>query len=179
MDKRIGWLDVPSTEIGDLSAVANVMFNYSKREYLRRNAVLAELATTTAIRRIQKALKIFSLPDVEDNKDIDLKAEIDSQKTMVMKRLIPYYVFLFSVSKIDFTILPLINYMNDIEKLCNEFPEMAGLVGSMSAYTRQPHKEKEYARKLVDYLFGKGKFEKKLSYIFEYQFTIIMMSFEE
>lgn len=179
MDKRIGWLDVPSTEIGDLSAVANVLFNYSKREYLRRNAVLAELAITTAIRRIQKALKIFSLPDVEDNKDIDLKAEIDSQKTMVMKRLIPYYVFLFSVSKIDFTILPLINYMNDIEKLCNEFPEMAGLVGSMSAYTRQPHKEKEYARKLVDYLFGKGKFEKKLSYIFEYQFTIIMMSFEE
>lgn len=120
--------------------------------------MLAELALTTGIRCIQETLKIFSLSEIEENKDIELKAEIDSQKTMVMKRLIPYYVFLFSVSKIDFTILPLINYMNDIEKLCNAFPEMAGLVSSMFAYTRQPHKEMEYARKLVDYILGKGEF---------------------
>lgn len=158
VDKRIGWLGVHSTEIGDLSAVANFLFNYSKREYWRRNVVLAELALTTGIRCIQETLKIFSLSEIEENKDIELKAEIDSQKTMVMKRLIPYYVFLFSVSKVDFTILPLINYMNDIEKLCNAFPEMAGLVSSMFAYTRQPHKEMEYARKLVDYILGKGEF---------------------
>lgn len=68
---------------------------------------------------------------------------MDSQKKpLVMKKLIPYYVFLFSVSRIDF-ILPLINDMNDIEELCKSFPKMAGLVGSMFAYTRQPHKEKD------------------------------------
>lgn len=155
VDKRICWLGVPSTDIRDLTAVANFLFNYSKREYWRRNVVLAELAITTAIRCIQETLNMFSLSDVEDNKDIELKAEIDSQKTMVMKKLIPFYVLLFSVSRIEFTVLPLINYMNDIENLCNAFPEMAGLVSSMFAYTRQPHKEKEYARKLVDYIFGK------------------------
>lgn len=107
--------------------------------------MLAELAITTAIRCIQETLKNFSL------------SEIDSQKTRVMKKLIPYYVLLFSVSRIEFTIWPLINYMNDIEDLCNAFPEMVGLVSEMFAYTRQPHKEIEYAKKLVDYIFRKGE----------------------
>lgn len=51
-----------------------------------------------------------------------------------MKRLIFYYVFLFSVLKVDFIILLLINYMNDIEKFCNVFLEMVGLVSLMFVY---------------------------------------------
>lgn len=43
---RIGWLGVPSTDVRDLTAVANSLFNYSKKEYWRRNVVLAELAIT-------------------------------------------------------------------------------------------------------------------------------------
>lgn len=48
--------------------------------------------------------------------------------------------------------------MEDIEKLCKEFPEIAGIVSEMFLYTRQPEKAAEYADKMTAYCREKGKF---------------------
>lgn len=47
--------------------------------------------------------------------------------------------------------------MEDIEKLCKEFPEIAGLVCEMFLYTRQPERATEYADKMNAYCRDKGK----------------------
>lgn len=50
---------------------------------------------------------------------------------MVKKKLILYYVYLYSVLRIEYLIYFLINYMDDIEYFCNEFLEMICLVSFM------------------------------------------------
>lgn len=157
VDKKIGWLTVPSSHTDDLPSIASFLYDYSKKEYWRRNVVLSKLAITTAIRCIQETLKSETLfaDDISDN---GLKAEVDAQTIMVKKKLIPYYVHLYSVSRIEYSIFPLINHMDDIEHLCNEFPEMTCLVSSMFQYTRQPEKEREYSRKMRVHFLGEGNF---------------------
>lgn len=157
VDKMIGWLTVPSSHTDDLPSIASFLYDYSKKEYWRRNVVLSKLAITTAIRCIQETLKSETLfaDDISDN---GLKAEVDAQTIMVKKKLIPYYVHLYSVSRIEYSIYPLINHMDDIEHLCNEFPEMTRLVSSMFQYTRQPEKKREYSRKMRVHFLGEDKF---------------------
>lgn len=154
LDKRIGWLEVPFDHTNDLIAIANFLYDYSKREYWRRNVVLAELAITTAIKCINETLKQESF-FVEDIKDASLKAEVEAQKKMVKKKLIPYYVHLYSVARIEFYLTPMTEHIGDIENLCEEFPEMYGLFYSMCIYTNQPEKKKEYVKKMIAYFQGK------------------------
>lgn len=157
VDSRIGWLKVPLENKGNLNVIASFLYDYSKLEYWRRNVVLVELAITTAIRCIQETLKNESI-FVKDVKDSALKAEIDDQIKTLKKKLIPYYVHLYSISRIDYYVYPIIHYMEDIEKLCKEFPEIAGIVCEMFLYTRQPEKAAQYADKMTAYCRDKGKF---------------------
>lgn len=156
VDSRIGWLKVPFENQGNLNAIASFLYDYSKLEYWRRNVVLAELSITTAIRCVQETLKNESV-FVKDVKDSALKTEIDAQMKTLKKTSIPYYVHLYSISKIDYYVYPIIRYMEDIEKLCKEFPEIAGLVCEMFLYTRQPERATEYADKMNAYCRDKGK----------------------
>lgn len=156
VDSRIGWLKVPFQNQRNLNAIASFLYDYSKLEYWRRNVVLAELSITTAIRCVQETLKNESV-FVKDVKDSALKTEIYAQMKTLKKQLIPYYVHLYSISKIDYYVYPIIRYMEDIEKLCKEFPEIAGLVCEMFLYTRQPERATEYADKMNAYCRDKGK----------------------
>lgn len=85
-----------------------------------------------------------------------MKAEVDAQKQMLKKKLIPYYVHLYSIARIDFCITPLTEHIDDIENLCKEFPEMYGLFYSMCFYTKQPEQKKKYVAKMIAYVHGKG-----------------------
>lgn len=159
VDKKISWIAVPSEHAKDLAAIANFMYQYSKREYWRRNVDLAELTITTSLKCIQETLNIdFVFGKNIKHMDVGLKTDIDSHRRTVMKKLIPYYVHLFSIVRLDFLITPLNDHLDDVEKLCNEFPEMSGFVSSIFAFTRQNEKEVEYAKKMADYFNGKGEF---------------------
>lgn len=159
VDKKISWIAVPSEHAKDLTAIANFLYQYSKREYWRRNVDLAELTITTSLKCIQETLNIDSVfGENIKHVDVGLKTDLDSHRQTVMKKLIPYYVHLFSIVRLDFLITPLNDHLDDIEKLCNEFPEMSGFVSSIFAFTRQYEKEVEYAKKMADYFYGKGEF---------------------
>lgn len=155
IDNRIAWVQVPLDHTNGLTEIANFLYDYSKREYWRRNVVLAELAITTAIKCIKETLKQESF-FVENVKDASLKSEVDAQKQMLEKKLIPFYVHLYSIARINFCIAPLTEHMDDIENLCKEFPEMYGLFYSMCFYTKQPEQKKKYVAKMIAYVHGKG-----------------------
>lgn len=55
--------------------------------------------------------------------------------------------------------------MDEIEVLCTEFPEIAGMIYSMYMYTRQPAKAKEYSKKFDAYVFGRSKCRIRFKYI--------------
>lgn len=159
VDKKISWIAVPSEHAKDLAAIANFLYQYSKREYWRRNVDLAELTITTSLKCIQETLNIDSV--FEENikhVDIGLKTDLDSHRRTVKKILIPYYVHLFSIVRLDFLISPLSDHLDDIEKLCDEFPEMSGFVSSIFSFTKQSEKKEEYAKKMIAYFYGKCEF---------------------
>lgn len=156
LDNRIGWVEIPPVHTNDLIGIANFLYDYSKREYWRRNVVLAELAIKNAIKCIQETIKEESFFK-EDLKDASLKAEVDAQKQVLKKKLIPYYAHLFNIARIEFFISPMTEHMDDIESLCMEFPEMYGLFYLMCIYTKQPEKKKEYVKKMIANFQGKGE----------------------
>lgn len=53
VDARIGCIKVPLDKTGNLTEIASFLYGYSKSEYWKRNAILAELAVTTSIICIQ------------------------------------------------------------------------------------------------------------------------------
>lgn len=53
-----------------------------------------------------------------------------------MKKLILYYVYLFSIVRLDFLIIFLNDYLDDVEKFCNEFFEMFGFVSLIFVFIR-------------------------------------------
>lgn len=55
---------------------------------------------------------------------------------MLKKILILYYVYLYSILKIDYYVYLIICYMEDIEKFCKEFLEIVGFVCEMFLYIR-------------------------------------------
>lgn len=68
--------------------------------------------------------------------DVGLKIDIDFYRWIVMKKLILYYVYLFSIVRLDFLIIFLNDYLDDVEKFCNEFFEMFGFVSLIFVFIR-------------------------------------------
>lgn len=146
VDPRLDWIKVPCTNSTDFTSIASFLYDISKREYWRRNTVLAELAITTAIQCIQETLKQNSSSRTNEN----------VQNRILKRKLILFYMHVYSISRLNFFMHPLINHMDEIEELCTEFPEIAEIIYSMCIYTRQPAKAKEYSKKIDAYVFGRN-----------------------
>lgn len=145
VDPRLDWIEVPCTNSTDFTSIASFLYDISKREYWRRNTVLAELAITTAIQCIQETLKQTS----GSKRDEDVR--------ILKRKLILFYMHVYGISLLNNLIYPLINHMDEIEELCIEFPEIAGMIYSMCMYTRQPAKAEEYAKKFQAHVYGRCK----------------------
>lgn len=144
VDPKIGWIKVPLDKTGNLTEIASFLYEYSKLEYWKRNAILAELAITTSIRCIQEALKENSL-NVESFRGLGLSEEVNDENRTLQRKLIPLYVHFYSVSLLDFAVYPIYEYLDDIEDTCNLFPEMAGVVSLMFNDAFKPAKCRKYA----------------------------------
>lgn len=155
IDKRIGWVEVSNESNSDLSTIANFLYEFSKREYGRQNSVLAELSITTAIQCIQEVLKEDNV-EGEKTKIIGLETDVEARKQMLKRKLISFYMHVYRISELDHLQHPLIEHMDEIEKLCREFPEMTGEVCSMFSFLGQKAKRQEYAQKFY-HLYGTGK----------------------
>ena len=143
VDHRLNWLEVPSESVGDLIAISRLLYECSRKQYWRRNKILAELTITTAIRCIQETLQ---------------QNPLKNDETQTAKRmLIQHFIHMFYVSQLDFSTSPIIFYLDDIENLCEEFPEMARIVSQIFRYVRQPEKSQQYARMFKSNLHGRSK----------------------
>lgn len=131
------------------------MYEYSKREYYKRNSLLAELSITAAIRCIQELLKENTL-NVERIEDTRLKEQVENQTRIVKQHLIQYYKQLWFISSLYKSLYPLIEYMDDIENICKEFPEIADVVSLMFQYLGQSEKSRKYARMSNVHFSGLG-----------------------
>ena len=153
VDQRLDWLEVPLKAYGNLTAISNFLYECSQKEHGRRNKLLAELTIKMGIHCIKEALKqeSFELHNIEES---SLKAEINAETQVVKRRLIQYYMQLFLVSRMDFCVAPLADYMDDIVDLCKDFPEMSGIVSDMFGFINQPDKSQQYSRKFYDYFYG-------------------------
>lgn len=111
----------------------------------KRNWLLADSSITTAIRCVKELLKESSF-HLESMKGTGLKNEVENQTRIVKLNLIQYYKHAWYVSRLYRGLYPLIEYMDDIENMCKEFPEIAHLVSLMCHYLGQFDKSREYAR---------------------------------
>ena len=158
IDSMLNWIEISPDMFGDMIAISHALYECSRLEYKRRNKVIAELTIKTAIRCIKEVL--FRKPLKEESlNDSNSKAEIDADQRTVKRELILYYIHLFFVSRLDFKVVPLIDYMDDIENLCNEFPEMAGIVGHMFQYLGQREKRQLYMRMFHSQCHEKGEYD--------------------
>lgn len=146
VDSRLDWIEVPITNSTDFTSIASFLYDISKREYWRRNTALAELAITTAIQCIRETLKQNS----------GSKSNEDVENQILKRKLILFYMHVYSISLLNYWLNPLINHMDEIEELCIEFPGIAGVIYSMCMFTRQPAKAEEYLKKFDAYVFGRN-----------------------
>lgn len=158
IDSMLNWIEISPDMFGDMIAISHALYECSRLEYKRRNKVIAELTIKTAIRCIKEVLLRKPLKE-ESLNDSNSKADIDADQRTVKRELIPYYIHLFFVSRLDFTVVPLIDYMDDIENLCNEFPEMAGIVGHMFQYLEQREKRQLYMRMFHSQCHERGEYD--------------------
>lgn len=155
IDNRISWIEVSNESNSDLSTIATSLYEFSKREYGRQNSVLAELSVTTAIKCIQDVLK-EDIVEGEKTKTIGLGTDVEARKQMLKRKLISFYMHVYRISALDHLQHPLIEHMDEIEKLCREFPAMTGAVCSMFLLLGQEAKLQEYSQKFY-HLYGTGK----------------------
>lgn len=144
VDPRLDWIEVPITNSTDFTSIASFLYDISKREYWRRNTLLAELTITTAIQCIQETLKQNS----------GSKTTEDVQNQILKRKLILFYMHVYNISILNFLQYPLINHLDEIEELCIEFPEIAEMIFSMCMFMSQPAKAEEYAKKFDAHVFG-------------------------
>ena len=150
ISQEIEWMEIPFEKEADLSSIADYFFSCSMIEYRKRNSTLATATLVTAITCLQRCIKgdTISTNEIEDE---ELKKEIESQKEEVLlklkHRLKLCYIYLWHVTTLYLTFEPLVDYMDDIEKLCLELPEMASIVGSMFRYLQKKDKAEEYRKK--------------------------------
>ena len=155
VDYRLNWIEVPPEICGDLVAISSFLYEHSIQEYWRRNKILAELTITLAIRCIKEMLKHASKVVKKDDSRPGLNADVKIATTR--SKLFEYYKHMYYVSMLDFLVQPLIDYMNDIETLCEGFPERTGIVSDMFAYVKMPDKSEQYAKMFAAHIFGWGK----------------------
>ncbi|XP_061178700.1 uncharacterized protein LOC133187369 [Saccostrea echinata] len=79
VDYRVEWTELPKEKVTDFSALADIFYSYSLREYNKRNSTLATLALETAIPCIHKAIEEVSI-NVDEIQDQNLREEIISQR---------------------------------------------------------------------------------------------------
>lgn len=84
--------------------------------------------------------------NVESIRDLRLGTEVKDENRTLQRKLIPLYVHLYSVSLLDYGVYPLLCYLDDVEDICNLFPEMAGVVSSMFSDAFKPEKSWKYAK---------------------------------
>lgn len=145
LDQNLNWLKYPTENSRDLTEIAHFLYEFSKKELYKRNWLLADSSITTAIRCVKELLKESSF-HLESMEDTGLKNEVENQTRIVKLNLIQYYKHAWYVSRLYRGLYPLIEYMDDIENMCKEFPEIAHLVSLMCHYLGQFDKSREYAR---------------------------------
>lgn len=152
VDHWIGWLKIPEESIGHFTAIASFLNDYSKKEYWKQNSVLSELAITTAIRCIKELL-------TEDYLKVETfdsgSKEVRSQMQNIRKTLIPYYSHVFAVASLDRNINLLRKYIDEIENICKDFPELSSIVSVMFQILGQPEKCQKYARVFDEYYYSR------------------------
>ncbi|XP_062596773.1 uncharacterized protein LOC134258254 [Saccostrea cucullata] len=150
VDFKIGWTEIPVERSTDFFSLADFFYGYSAREFDKRNSTLSELAILTAIRCVKEEIKTETII-LEEIEDASLKEEIKSQRDQMIrnlkKRLKTYYIHMYAISMQYLTFEPLQHHMDDIEKLSDEFPEMALSVSSMFRYLERQDKALEYERR--------------------------------
>ncbi|XP_062609100.1 uncharacterized protein LOC134270864 [Saccostrea cucullata] len=151
VDDSISWLPIPMDKAVDYTSIAKFLYEYSLTEYDKRNVTLSLPAVESAIRCLKHAIEQhpFEVNTIEDE---TLKGEIILQTRVLKEKLNHYYIHLLFVSELELRIYPLRNYMSDIEKQCEEFPNISGMVREMFHYLRMPEKKKEYDIKFRAYL---------------------------
>lgn len=152
VDHWIGWLKIPEKSIGHFTAIASFLYDYSKKEYWKQNSVLSELAITTAIRCIKELLTEDYLKVETFNSG---SKEVRSQMQNIRKTLIPYYSHVFAVASLDRNINLLRKYIDEIENICKDFPELSSIVSVMFQILGQPEKCQKYARVFDEYYYSR------------------------
>lgn len=155
IDKRIGWIEVSKESSSDLTTIASFLYDFSEREYWRQNTLLAELSITTGIQCIHEVLKQNRF-EGDRIRNIGSKTNVEARKRKLKSKLISFYMHVYRISVLDHLKHPLIHHMDEIEKLCKEYPEMTKAVGFMFLFLSQEEKSQEYAQKFY-HLYGTGK----------------------
>ncbi|XP_061179354.1 uncharacterized protein LOC133187978 [Saccostrea echinata] len=147
VDFEIGLAEVPKEKTRDFSSLADFFYAYSSREFEKKNSTLSVLAIEIAILCIKKAINTDTIR-MEEIEDGNLKEEILSQKDRMVrnlkKKLEICYKHMYAISLQYLTFKPLQDHMDDIEKLCDELPEMALCVSRMFRYLKREEKASEY-----------------------------------
>ena len=150
ISSEIEWMEIPFEKEADLSSLADYFFSCSMKEYRKRNSTLATATLVTAIACLQRCINGYTI-STNDIEDEELKEEIESQKEDILlklkHRLKLCYIYIWHVTRLYLTLEPLVDHMDDIEKLCLELPEMASIVGSMFRYLHKKDKAEEYWEK--------------------------------
>ncbi|XP_061162441.1 uncharacterized protein LOC133171671 [Saccostrea echinata] len=156
---EIARLHIPIEKTSNFELIGDFFYEYSKTEVKRFNSDLATLGISEAIRCFERAIQEGPMIDVEIDDEALIK-DIQSQKSEMMKRLkeklMFCYIHTMRISKMHRTFLPLEMYMPAIEELCQELPDMSGIVSIMYQYLLFPGKQKEYEKRFDSFL-GAGR----------------------
>ena len=147
---EIKWIEIPSEKVSDLSTLAEYFFSCGIKEYEKRNKTLATATLETAVTCLQKCIQMDAIcpNNIEDEK---LKKEVFSQRDAILlkfkRQLMFYYIYLWCVSEMYWTADPLNRHIDDIEKLCIDFPYMTANLIQMFRFLRMEDKALEYEQK--------------------------------
>lgn len=85
--------------------------------------------------------------------------EVRSQKQNIRKTLIPYYMHVFAVASLNRNVFLLMKYIDEIENISKDFPELSSIVSFMFRILGQPQKSQKYARMFDEYFYSRGRGE--------------------
>lgn len=154
VDQWIGWLKIPEKSISHFTEIASFLYDYSKKEFWKQNSVLSELAISTAIR----CIKELSTEDYLKVETFDSGSkEVRPQEQMIRKTLIPYYMHVFAVASLYRDVYVLRKYINEIENICKDFPELSSIASVTFQILGQPEKSRKYARMFDEYYYSRRR----------------------
>ncbi|XP_062609101.1 uncharacterized protein LOC134270865 [Saccostrea cucullata] len=156
---EIAKLHIPMEKMSNFESIGDFFYEYSKTEVKRFNSDLATIGISEAIRCFERAIQEGPMIDVEIDDEALIK-EIQSQRSEIMKKLkeklMNCYIHTMKISQMHRTYLPLEIYMPAIEELCQEMPDISGVVSIMYQYLNNPSKQKEYQTRF-DSILGTGE----------------------